>query len=260
MNSTIQCKCCNADSPFIGTLDFNKTCHDRFGTRMFGISPTEIMYNKCSNCGFIFTTHMDKWSNEEFKEKIYNSEYGLADGVIPGFEAGIEDHRKTVSYGNGAKVANFFLDSKDHIKVLDFGSGGNPGDTGLALIDQGFDVTSFEPYLAEQASEIKYHQYDLIIMIEVIEHCHNLSEVGDLMSKLLSRDGILWIQTALHPHPTGNDILSSWYIAPRNGHISIFTLPAITLFFRRYGINIVQTAFGLFGFKKLPAFKNALFV
>jgi isoleucyl-tRNA synthetase len=60
--------------------------------------------------------------------------------------------------------------------------------------------------------------------------------------------------------PAGNDILSSWYIAPRNGHISIFTLPAITLLFRRYEINIIQTAFGVFGFKKLPTFKNKLFV
>ena len=203
---------------------------------------------------------MDNWSTEEFKLNIYNSEYGLADGVIPGFENGIEDPRKTVSYGNGANIANLFTQSKEIIKVLDYGSGGDPGNTGLALIDQGFDVTSYEPYLAEHASKIKYHSYDLIIMIEVIEHCHNLSEVGDLMNKLLSRDGILWIQTALHPHPAESDILNSWYIAPRNGHISIFTLPALTLFFRRYGINVVQTAFGIFGFKNLPTFKNALFV
>ncbi len=203
---------------------------------------------------------MDSWSVEEFKEKIYNSEYGLADGVIPGFEAGIEDPRQTISYGNGINVANYFEEAKDQIKVLDFGAGGNPGNTGLALIERGFDVTSFEPYLADQASKIKYHQYDVIIMIEVIEHCHNLAEVGDLMSKLLSRDGVLWIQTALHAHPAEADILSSWYIAPRNGHISIFTLPALTMLFRRYGINIVQTAFGLLGFKHLPTFKNSLFV
>ena len=260
MTSSIKCKCCNSDSPFIGNLDFNKSCHDRFGTRMFDISPIEVMYYKCSLCGFIFTDHMDKWSAEDFKAHIYNSDYSLADGGLPGFEAGLEDPRKTVSYSNGANIANYFYDSKDQIKVLDFGAGGNPGNTGLALIDQGFDVTSFEPYLADQALDIKYHQYDLIIAIEVIEHCHNLSEVGDLMSKLLSRDGILWIQTALHPHPTGNDILSSWYVAPRNGHISIFTLPALTVFFRLYGINIVQTAFGLVGFKHLPTFKNTLFV
>jgi hypothetical protein len=76
----------------------------------------------------------------------------------------------------------------------------------------------------------------------------------------LSRDGILWIQTLIHPHPAENDILSSWYIAPRNGHISIFTLPALTALFRRYEINVVQTAFGLIGFKHLPTFKNVLFV
>ena len=260
MNSSIQCKCCNADAPFVGTIDLNKSCHDRFGKRMFENSSIDVFYYKCSKCGFIFTNHMDNWTPEDFKEKIYNFEYGLADGVIPGFEAGADDPRKTISYNNGTNIANYFLDSKDQIKVLDFGAGGNPGNTGLALIDKGFDVTSFEPYLADQSSDIKYHQYDLIIAIEVLEHCHDLLEVGYSLSKLLSRDGILWIQTALHPHPAGDDILSSWYIAPRNGHISIFTLPAITILFRRFEINIIQTAFGVFGFKKLPTFKNKLFV
>jgi hypothetical protein len=51
---------------------------------------------------------MDNWTTEDFKEKIYNFEYGLADGVIPGFEAGAEDPRKSISYNNGTNIANYF--------------------------------------------------------------------------------------------------------------------------------------------------------
>jgi hypothetical protein len=64
----------------------------------------------------------------------------------------------------------------------------------------------------------------------------------------------------LHPFPTPPNVLDSWYIAPRNGHISIFTLPAIATLFRRVGINVVMTGMGLFGFKRPPRFKNQVFV
>jgi len=203
---------------------------------------------------------MDSWTPEQFATDIYNAEYCLADGVVPGYELGKEDPRQTISYANGSQIASFFMGARDQIKVIDYGAGGNPGNTGLALLDKGFDLTSYEPYMVENASELKYHQYDLIIAIEVFEHCQNLAELGTVMSKMLSRDGVIWIQTLLHPHPSGDDILNSWYIAPRNGHISIFTLPALTWLFRQYGINIVQNAFGLFGFKNLPRFPNLLFV
>ena len=97
-------------------------------------------------------------------------------------------------------------------------------------------------------------------MIEVIEHCHNLDAVLLYLSKHLARDGIIHIQTLLHSFPTPEDILSSWYIAPRNGHISIFTFQALAVMFRRYGINIVQTIFGVVGFRQKPTFVNKYFI
>ena len=43
------------------------------------------------------------------------------------------------------------------------------------------------------------------------------------MANHLSDTGMLHIQTALHPHPTDHTVLDSWYISPKNGHLSIFT-------------------------------------
>ena len=80
------------------------------------------------------------------------------------------------------------------------------------------------------------------------------------MRDRLSADGVIWIQTMLHPHPTPPNVLESWYIAPRNGHISIFSLPALTALFRPAGINIIVTADGLFGVKQLPRMKSRIFV
>jgi 2-polyprenyl-6-hydroxyphenyl methylase/3-demethylubiquinone-9 3-methyltransferase len=251
----IQCKCCYSAANFLGNLDFHCGHENKVVTteRPY-LHANDVPYYLCANCGFIFTNHMDNWSLADFKEKIYHS----TDAFIAK-----EESRKTVSYRMGQNIAHFFQESKNEIRVLDYGSAGNPGNSGLAFVDQGFDLTSYEPYLSTDASELKHSQYDLIISNEVFEHCHDLVQVGNHMNKLLSRDGIIWIQTLLHPHPANVDVLKSWYITPSNGHISIFTLAAITLLFRGYGINIVQSPFnthGVIGFKNLPRFKNTLFV
>jgi hypothetical protein len=143
--------------------------------------------------------------------------------------------------------------------VLDFGSGGNPGPTGLALQEEGFDVQSYDPFRSDRKA-IGDRRFDLIIAIEVFEHVVDLQNLGHFMKEHLARDGLIWIQTMLHGFPTPPDVLDSWYIAPRNGHVSIFTLRALTALFLSFGINIAQTATGVFGFKDLPRFPNRIFV
>lgn len=133
----IKCKCCNAEASFLGNLDFN--CgHDSkiITTEKPYQAPNDVPYYRCSNCGFIFTNHMDNWSKEDFQRKIYNTTDAFK---------GKEEPRKTVSYQSGQRIASYFQSAKNEIRVLDFGSAGNPGNLGLAFLDQGFDLTSYEP-------------------------------------------------------------------------------------------------------------------
>jgi hypothetical protein len=253
MTETLKCKCCGNGVQFKGHIDFNRTCHDRIAGRVFPISDILVPYYLCVNCGFIFTPYMDHWSNADFKNHIYNDEYFKADAPLPGYEnAG---RRETLSYQNGLRIANLLDGAQGEIRILDYGAGGNPGDTGLALLDKGFNLESYEPHFTE-LNITPTGRYDFIYTIEVIEHCHQLEELASYLSKLLARDGLLHIQTLLHPHPASEDILGSWYISPRNGHISIFTFQALALLFRRHGINIVNTVLGIVGFKEKPKFVN----
>lgn len=253
----VECKCCGNKAKYKGAIDLNKTCHDRFGERVFDLSDILVNYYVCGNCGFIFTPDMDEWTFRKFGDLIYNEDYSKADGVLPGHEN--TDRRESVSYKNGIRLAEILDGSQREIRVLDYGAGGNPGDTGLALQDRGFDLVSYDPHVPS-ACERPSGKFDFIYMIEVIEHCHNLDAVLLYLSKHLARDGIIHIQTLLHSFPTPEDILSSWYIAPRNGHISIFTFQALAVMFRRYGINIVQTIFGVVGFRQKPTFVNKYFI
>ena len=249
------CKCCASRTRWIGALDFNASCMDRDG-RVFPVSPELVPYYACEHCGFVFTTFCDDWRREDFQQRIYNGDYALAD-PDPGLHRGI---RATVSYRNGQELARLLEGSAGRIRLLDFGAGGKPGRMGQALIDAGFEVDSYEPYLAEDALEQGLRgRYDVICAMEVFEHCHDLEQVLSIIDQRLAERGLLYFSTCLHPYPTPDTVLDSWYIAPRNGHISIFTHRAITLLFRRIGIHILHHAFGWIGLRQLPDFPNAFF-
>ena len=255
--AAVECKCCSGNAPIIGLADFNKSCHDRHGTPAFSPSNVSVPYHKCENCGFIFSIYCDAWNGLNFSAHIYNSEYEKADGVIPGFEEGINDPTKTISYQNGVNLINAFgINPEQNLKILDFGSGGNPGPTGLAFLDRGFNLKSYEPYLNHIVQVADDQRFDIIFAIEVIEHIVDLDEALSFFDKHLSDNGLLHIQTGLHPHPSNKEIMNSWYIAPRNGHFSVFTQNALEHLFKKIGINIVSTSFGVLGFKNKPNFAN----
>jgi 2-polyprenyl-6-hydroxyphenyl methylase/3-demethylubiquinone-9 3-methyltransferase len=254
VRTPIACKCCNAEAPFLGMVDFNKSCEDRRGPRPFPPSDVMVPYHRCPNCGFIFTDYCDDWTPADFTARIYNDEYSKADydaNIVNGVTA-------TISYANGRQLAGHLAGAQHRIRLLDFGAGGNPGNMGQALIDAGFRVTSYEPYFAADATRIE-GRFDVIYAIEVFEHCPDVMAMAEFIGDHLTEHGLLYFSTLLHPHPSPDDVLSSWYIAPRNGHISIFSLPAITILFRAVGINIVQSAFGLLGIRNPTGFPNSIF-
>ncbi|WP_376992530.1 class I SAM-dependent methyltransferase [Azospirillum lipoferum] len=255
--AAMACKCCAASASYVGILDANKCCIDRLGRRALPVSDVQVPYWACGNCGFVFTNYVDEWSAEDFRTKIYNADYEWINPAIPG-RADVP-LKETPSYANGKRIASFLHGSQDDIRILDFGAGGDPGPLGQGLIDSGFNVSSYEPYRVEEARKPK-GRYDVIVAVEVFEHCHDLGALSAFMGRHLSRDGLLWIQTLLHPFPTPPDVLTSWYVAPRDGHVSIFTLPALSCLFNAVGINIVQTAVGTFGFRSVPTFPNRIFL
>jgi hypothetical protein len=256
----LPCKCCGAAAIFIGSLDFNRSGVDRPGRRVFPVSDVLVNYWKCPNCGFIFSNHTDQWTDADFQRLIYNQDYHKTDPPIPGREN--VPLKETPSYLKGKHISTMFDGSQKQINILDYGAGGNPGPTGLALIEDGFNVRSYEPHRAHgtEAAELPEDRYHLIIAVQVFEHCNDLSALTNFMDQHLAPDGLLWIETLLHPHPAPPNILSSWYIAPRNGHVSIFTFPALAIVFSRVRINIVQTIHGIFGLKNLPRFPNKIFM
>lgn len=250
------CKLCGRNARYAGSIDQNKCCLDRFGARLLPPAETRWPYYICENCGFIFTDFCDGWSVVDFKERIYNSDYDRVNP--PALGRMTVPVRETASYQTGLRIAELLAGSQSAIRLLDFGAGGNPGPTGQALLDCGFALDSYDPYRADSVAPAG--QYEVILALEVLEHCHDPRAVAAQIARHLAPGGLLWVQTMLHPHPAGDDILQSWYIAPRDGHLSIHTLPSLTVMFNAVGLNLVQTVLGVFAFRRLPGFPNKIFV
>lgn len=249
------CKVCGGAGHLLGHLDFNRTCWDRMGPRVFPVSDERVAYYACPDCGFLFTPHCDGWSDAEFAARIYNADYAKAD-PDPGLERG--GVAATGSYWRGALLADLLDGGQETIRLLDFGAGGDPGYAGQALTARGFRVTSYDPFLAP-GTVLPNTRFDVVYAIEVIEHCVDVQGAAAQIAGHLDHAGLLYLATMLHPFPTPDDVLASWYIAPRNGHISVFSQPALEALFAPYGIELAATELGVFGFRSRPRFPCKLF-
>lgn len=237
MTSPIACKICYGAAYLAGHVDSNKCCIDRMGERLLPVG-YDVAYHICSACGLIFTRDFDDWMWNDWRDRIYNDDYARVNPPIPGRE-NVPLH-ETPSYRKGMMIADWLAGRTSRPRILDYGAGGNPGGTGQALIDRGFDVTSYDPYCPESGDDddVLREKFGLVVCIEVLEHIVDFDEFRQHMNIALSRDGQIWLETLIHPHPAPANILSSWYVAPRDGHVSVHTMPSLRELFRPIGMEI----------------------
>ena len=142
--------------------------------------------------------------------------------------------------------------------MLDYGGG--TGILARRLREGGFRAAqTYDPFVPEHAA-LPPGPFDVVTCYEVLEHHPRpLAAIRDMAERTAKR-GIVIFSTLLLP-PTFPTIgLRWWYVAPRNGHISIFSRRAMALAWQREGM-----AFGSYGdnlhvaFRNLPDFARHLF-
>ena len=253
-----QCKICQNDAPVLGNVRFDKGNENEINK----ITPSghEIVpYHRCLRCGFIFADAFDEWNHEMFTKYIYNENFfkGLK-GHGPSSPPEGQVNEMSSSYVDGLKLdtlikqfqsTGFLKKSKSELKILDFGSGGNPGDTAKALLDNDYHVLCHDPFAFIGSVDKLPQNFDVIYLIEVIEHCCDVHGTAQFIANHLSQDGIILLTTALHAFPSTEDIINSWYITPRTGHVSIFSFQSLFELFHKHGVNIVDTKSILVGKK-----------
>jgi FkbM family methyltransferase len=241
------CKCCGGAAPWFGSVDFAKSGVDA----QVGPAPPagwSVDYFRCRFCGFLFSDFLDGWTSERQKREIYNDEYLRFDPEFAG-----ERPERTA-----ALLAQLFGAHSATIRILDYGGG--EGGLSRRLRDHGFaDVSSFDPFHGSHSPVSG--RFDVMVCVEVFEHLVEPDAVLAATRDLLEDPGVLIFSTQLQPYDIEQCGTGWWYLAPRNGHVSLHSRRSLEILARRHDL-----AFGSFNpnlhmaWHRLPPFAEFLAV
>jgi 2-polyprenyl-6-hydroxyphenyl methylase/3-demethylubiquinone-9 3-methyltransferase len=204
------CKLCGGFSPPFDSLDFYKYCSPT-NPFAFGFAGIQVDYRRCQDCGFIFTDFFDDWTTDEFAAYVYNADY-------PRIDSEYADIRP----GNVAAMLAERLGHWRDIDMLDYGSGS--GAFAERMATHGFaNITNYDPFSSPARPDKKF---SLITCFEVIEHTVSPRVCLEDMASFLAPGGAIVFSQPLQPANIETIRGNWWYIAPRNGHASIFTADA----------------------------------
>ncbi|WP_207536945.1 class I SAM-dependent methyltransferase [Sabulicella rubraurantiaca] len=197
----------------------------------------DIAYVRCGRCGFVFTTHFDALTDAEIGIRIYNSDYHLAD---PDFAV--------ARPRSSAEVLQAMLGpDRKHLRVLDYG-GGN-GLLTRIMRERGYLFDSYDPYFGDRTAEPEEKSYDLITAFEVFEHSRDPIGTSRDALRFAKPSGAFLASTLTLPNKADIDW---WYIAPRNGHFSIFTSASLDTCARALGRRVLSLSEGFHLFYAEP--------
>ena len=186
-------------------------------------SGVPIYYRRCAICDFLFTDAFDGWSDEEFKAHVYNDDYPQVD----------RDYLGARPHANADVVARLWGERKAETRVLDFGGGNDLFCARLRA--KGFPVAvTYDPMVPAYAQRPD-GKFDLVTSFETLEHVPDPVASTALIAACVAEPGLILYSTVVQPADFGNQGLAWWYVAPRNGHISLFSRRALAVLWGRHG-------------------------
>lgn len=235
------CSVCGGVTTSAGAVDFNKSGADWFeGERQFPVSDEVVGFRRCGTCGFMFTPFFDDWSEADFKARVYNADYVIAD---PPFL--VERPSRLAAY-----LAHVLGDALREVSLLDFGAGeGRMVEElrGLGLVHG----TVYDPYHAD--SPLPEGRHELVTAFEVVEHVPDQGALFDQLCDLVAPGGILLLSTLLQPVDIGSIGAGWWYACPRNGHLAFHTAESLSTLLEARGFTLVSLSAELHMASKGPA-------
>jgi len=245
--AAIPCQICDAPAPLCGVVDFHKSCLEQNGPSL-PLAAVPVYYRHCENCGFLFSDSLKTWNKEDFIHHIYNDQYHTVD----------PDYVETRSKVNTDLILALFKRNLKDLYFIDYGCGN--GSLGQKLRLQGCRLDDLDPFAEKQMLPAK--TADVVTAFELLEHSNTPKKTVESITSYVKDDGIIVFSTLLQPskfNPLGTDGLNWWYIAPRNGHVSIYSETSLSLIFAQVGFQLTSLNRNLhLAYRKLPAFASHL--
>jgi SAM-dependent methyltransferase len=188
----------------------------------YGVAQVPINYYRCVHCQLIFTDFIDDWTVDEISRFIYNDDYVKVDPEY----LGVRPHRTAVHLSS-------LLRGCEGLRILDYGSGAGVFASDMAAF--GYDkIACYDPFSHPEKPD---GTFDLITCFEVIEHSPQPMETLREMTAMLSDDGAILIGQTTQAADIDQLREVWWYIAPRNGHVSTFSIYTFFEMARREGLS-----------------------
>jgi SAM-dependent methyltransferase len=171
---SVYCPICAASCSPLDEVDFNK-CFSDGAQPVLPRSGIGISYVLCDECRFCFAPEFMTWSLEDFEVKIYNAEYIVVD----------PDYLDTRPRANANSLLATFGDRGKELRHLDYGGG--RGLLGELLCEQGWQSTSYDPFVDRSVSLRDLGQFDLVTAYEVFEHVPDVRRLVTELARLLTQ-------------------------------------------------------------------------
>jgi len=222
------CKCCGGMAVHFGEVDFHKNCEEHRGI-FLPPSGIPVPYFRCWVCGFLFTRFFDHWTSNEFKAHIYNDSYSQVD----------PDYAAIRPESWGCLIAEHLGEFLPRISALDYGGG--TGRLAEVLRERGVKrAETWDPFNRAFLAPPEGN-YNLVSCIEVLEHLPDPKAGIKSLVSHLPGEGALLLSTLLQPEDIGKVGVKWSYLAPRNGHISLYTVSSLQHLLRTWGFQFCTT-------------------
>ena len=244
--SSVPCKICGESAVLFDVCDFANFCF-RPATGPAQLSGVAAWYYRCAACGFLFTPLADRWGADDFRARIYTDDYAR-------FDPEIAEERPRA---NAGLIAQLFGAHRGSLRILDFGGAG--GAMRDFLRADGFaDVASYDPF-ASDGDSLPAGPFDLVTCFEVLEHASDPQAMAATLAQLAAGDGVILFSTLIQPPDIEIQRLRWWYAAPRNGHVSLHTLPSLKALWASAGLSFASFGNSLhLAYRRLPPFAAGL--
>lgn len=141
-------------------------------------------------------------------------------------------HQYDENYKSYMHRLTIFIDFNNK-EVLDFGCGQHP------ILNELYPEAKFTnyDYYFFSKEDYKSLSYDIILLIEVIEHISNIKATIENLLALLKGDGKIYIHTRLYDEATD---FKTWWYQRDITHISFFNIKTFEYLASKYNLNLEQ--------------------
>ncbi|KLV72159.1 class I SAM-dependent methyltransferase [Citrobacter sp. MGH110] len=219
-----QCKICDSSPELYGVTDFNVSCYGNNVHRYnYPLSGHAIYYYKCKNCGLIYTHAFDTWSDDDYSQHIYNAEYTKHD---PNFISKRSTHNFNLLHNAFKNLKSF--------RMIDFGCG--DGQLVKLLREYGTDAVGWDPF--NNSAPMPEERFEFMTSFEVMEHTPTPVKTMEIIDSLLDQENGKYFFSTLTNDLHLAELMNFWYIAPRNGHITIHSNKSLDVLFAKFGMKV----------------------